>query len=58
MLVELGQSPVSVLSQKFVNEVSPDLSGRKRVAQAQALGEGPHPAFGAPLPLGQERGRG
>jgi hypothetical protein len=27
MLVGLGRSPVSVLSQKFVDEVSPDVSG-------------------------------
>jgi hypothetical protein len=33
MLVGLGRSPVSVLSQKFIDEVSPDVSGRKRVAR-------------------------
>ena len=33
--------------------------GRKIVAQGASPGlEGPHPAFGTPLPLGRERGWG
>ena len=33
--------------------------GRNTVAQGASPGEsGPHPAFGTPLPLGRERGRG
>ena len=57
---------VSYLSQKFDNKVflvrtgfSEPRQGRQRIAQGASPGlEGPHPAFGTPLPLVRERGGG
>jgi hypothetical protein len=55
----------SVLSQKFAYKVflmralfSQPRQGRKIVAQGASPGEGPHPAFGTPLPPERERGLG
>jgi len=46
----------SVLSQKFVEEVSPDVSGRKNVAHGVSRGSASPPLPPSPLPLGRERG--
>ena len=46
----------SVLSQKFVDEVSPDLSGRKRVAHGVSRGHANPPSPPSPLPPARERG--
>ena len=46
----------SVLSQKFLEEVSPDLSGRKNVAHGVSRGSANPPSPPSPLPLGRERG--
>jgi hypothetical protein len=46
----------SVLSQKFVDEVSPDLSGRKRVAHGVSRGYANPPSPPSPLPPARERG--
>ena|GEM_PF-1394045 len=57
MLVGLGRSPVSVMSRKFVDEVSPDLSGRKRVAHGPAGRDGyanpPSPPIPSPARAGE-----
>jgi len=55
-----------VADKKFVDEVyvtrpvfAEPRKGRKIVAQGVGPGlNGPHPAFGTPLPLGRERGWG
>ena len=49
------QSFSSVLSQKFVEEVSPR-SGRKNVAHGVSRGSASPPSPPSPLPLGRERG--
>ena len=46
----------SVLSQKFIEEVSPDLSGRKNVAHGVSRGSANPPSPPPSLPLGRERG--
>ena len=64
---KLGQKiSGSVLSQKFVKKVLVTRAclfqprqGRHRVAQGVSPGfDGPHPAFGTPLPPERERGWG
>ena len=46
----------SVLSQKFVDEVSPSADGRKRVAHGVSRGYANLPSPLAPLPPARERG--
>ncbi len=55
---ETAQSsdPAGVVSQKFVDEVSPDLSGRKRVAHGVSRGYANPPSPPSPLPPARERG--
>ncbi|SPE29975.1 hypothetical protein SBA2_470037 [Acidobacteriia bacterium SbA2] len=56
LTIPLPNRSTSVVSQKFVEYVSPSADGRKQVAQGASPGlDGPHPASGTPLPLG---GRG
>jgi hypothetical protein len=52
------RSHATVLSQKFVDEVSPDASGRKKVAHgvSRGLGNGAPPSPPSPLPPARERG--
>jgi len=47
---------ISFMSQKLVNEVSPDLSGRNRVAHGVSRGSRSPPSPPSPLPLARARG--